>query len=74
MFGRMIPLAEPGNEIEREIACGHSKLAGIDAIVLKDDAGSMFPSLQETEGVRLLVPQAQMENAWGIPEERKTRG
>ena len=34
---------------------GHPKSAGIDAILSKDDAGGMLPSLQEAEGVSLLV-------------------
>ena len=70
MFEHMIHLADFKNEFEAEIACGHIKSAGIDAIVLKDDAGGMFPSLQGTEGVHLLVPQDQKENARRILEER----
>ena len=73
MFEHMISLAEFETEFEAEIACGHLKSAGIDAIVLKDDAGGMFPSLQGTEGVHLLVPQDQKENARRILEERKMR-
>jgi hypothetical protein len=74
MYEHMIPLAEFENEFEAEIARGHLKSAGIDAIVLKDDAGGMFPSLQETEGVHLLVQQDQKVNARRVLEERKTVG
>ena len=56
-----------------EIACGHLKSGGIGAIVLKDDAGGMFPSLQGTEGVHLLVPEEQKENARRILQEKKMR-
>ncbi len=73
MFEHMIPIAEFENEFEAEIACGHLKSEGIDAIVLKDDAGGMFPSLQGTEGVHLLAPQDQEENARRILEEQKMR-
>jgi hypothetical protein len=71
MFEHMIPVAEFANEFEAEIASGHLESAGIHAIILKDDAGGMFPSLQETEGVRLLVPQDQKENALRILEEKR---
>ena len=73
MFEQMVPIAEFENEFEAEIACGHLKSQGIDAIVLKDDAGGMFPSLQETEGVHLLAPQEQAEIARRVLEERKMR-
>jgi PAS domain S-box-containing protein len=55
------PIKDFENEFEAEIARGHLRSAGIDAILSKDDAGDMLPSLQETEGVSLLV----------LPEDRK---
>jgi hypothetical protein len=70
----MISVAEFENEFEAEIACGHLKSAGIAAIVLKDDAGGMLPSLQATEGVHVLVPHGQKEQALRILEEKKMRG
>ena len=73
MYEHMTAIAEFENEFEAEIVSGHLKSAGIDAIVLKDDAGGMFPSLQGTEGVHLLVPQEQKENARRILEETKMR-
>jgi hypothetical protein len=71
MFEHMVHIAEFPNELEAEIACGHLKSTGIEAIVLKDDAGGMFPSLQGTEGVRLLVPRDQQEKAKKVLEEHK---
>jgi|WetSurMetagenome_2_1015567.scaffolds.fasta_scaffold60504_3 hypothetical protein len=71
MYEHMIPLAEFDNELDAEIACGHLKSAEIDAIVLKDDAGGMFPSLQGTEGVHLLVPKDREEESRRILEENK---
>lgn len=70
MYEHMVHIAEFKNELEAEIACGHVKSAGIDAIILKDDAGGMFPSLQGTEGVRLLVPRDQQVNAKRILAEK----
>jgi hypothetical protein len=40
------------NALEAEIAKGHLAAAGIDASILKDDGGGMFPSLQQTGGVQ----------------------
>jgi len=51
------------NEIEAEIAKGHLEASGVLAFVMKDDAGGMFPSLQDAQGVRLVVPEAQREKA-----------
>lgn len=71
MFEQMIPIAEFENEFEAEIACGHLRSAGIEAKVLKDDAGGMFPSLQETEGVHLLVSPDQKVKALQTLEEKR---
>jgi Putative prokaryotic signal transducing protein len=40
--------------------------AGVKAIVLKDDAGGMEPHLQRTNGVRLMVNDADAERAGQI--------
>lgn len=70
MNEHMISLAEYENEFEAEIARGHLKSAGIDAIVSKDDAGGMLPSLQEAEGVSLLVRPGDVKRAGVILHER----
>jgi hypothetical protein len=51
------------NEIDAEIAKGHLKASGIQASIIKDDGGGMLPSLQNTEGVQLLVAEHQSEEA-----------
>ncbi len=56
------------NEIDAELAKGHLESAGIEAAIVKDDAGSMFPSLQETEGVQLLVSREDEDEARRILE------
>ena len=66
MNEHMISVAEFENELEAEIARGHLESAGIDAIVSKDDAGGMLPSLQETEGVSVLVLPGELKKAKAI--------
>ena len=71
MNEQMVSIAEFNNEFEAELACGHLKAAGIHTMILKDDAGGMFPSLQETEGVRVLVPQKEKEQARRTLDEKR---
>jgi Putative prokaryotic signal transducing protein len=61
------------NELDAEFAKGHLEAAGIDAAIVKDDAGSMFPSLQGTEGVQLLVARNDEERARRILVEKNTK-
>lgn len=70
MDEHIIHIAEFENEFEAEIAWGHLKSAGIEAIVLKDDAGGMLPSLQETEGVSLCVLPEDMKRAKAVLHEK----
>ena len=51
------------NEIEAQIAKGHLEASGISASIIKDDAGGMIPSLQDAQGVRLVVAEGQKEKA-----------
>jgi hypothetical protein len=51
------------NEIDAEIAKGHLEASGISASIIKDDGGGMFPSLQNVDGVQLLVAEAEGEEA-----------
>ena len=65
-----VVVAEFENELEAELAIGHLKAAGIEAHLVKDDAGGMFPSLQQTEGVRVLVDEAHRQEAEKILHEK----
>ncbi len=58
-----VVVGEYENEIDAEIAKGHLAASGISAVIFKDDGGGMFPSLQNTDGVQLLVSEAQGERA-----------
>jgi putative signal transducing protein len=43
------------NRIEAEMAAGLLESEGVPALVMADDAGGAYPSLQFVRGVRLLV-------------------
>lgn len=58
------------NAFDAEIAKGHLAAAGIDASILKDDGGGMFPSLQQTGGVQLVVAKTQEKKARAILQEK----
>lgn len=57
------------NEIEAEIAKGRLESSGIPAFIIKDDGGGMLPSLQNAEGVQLLVAETQSMEAKKILQE-----
>ncbi len=63
MEENQVVVGEYENEIDAEIAKGHLEASGIPASIIKDDGGGMFPSLQNTEGVQLLVAETQREKA-----------
>jgi hypothetical protein len=63
-------IATFSNDIEAEIAKGHVESAGIEALVINNDAGGMLPTLQETEGVKLLVSRSDAIEAKRILRER----
>jgi hypothetical protein len=58
-----VVVAEYENEIDAEIAKGHLEASGIPAFIIKDDGGGMLPSLQDAQGVRLVVAETQREKA-----------
>jgi hypothetical protein len=70
MGNSQVVVGKFGNEIEAEIARGHLQSAGIRAIVIKDDVGGAFPSLQGPEGVRLTVEESDAEKAKKILKEK----
>jgi hypothetical protein len=56
-----VVVGEYENEIDAEIAKGHLKSSGIESSIIK--GGGTLPSLQNTEGVQLVVEKSQCENA-----------
>jgi hypothetical protein len=65
---KQVVVGEYETEIDAEIAKGHLKASGITSIIIKDDGGGMLPSLQNTEGVQLLVAETHEEKARKILE------
>jgi hypothetical protein len=63
MKEKQVVVGEYENEIDAEIAQGHLASLGITASIIKDDVGGMFPSLQNTDGVQLVVAEIQEEAA-----------
>jgi hypothetical protein len=63
MEEKQVVVGEYENEIDAEIAKGHLEASGIPASIIKDDGGGMLPSLQNAEGVQLLVAESQREKA-----------
>lgn len=63
MKEQRVVVGEYENELDAEIAKGHLTASGIPAFILKDDGGGMLPSLQDTEGVQLVVSESQKEKA-----------
>jgi hypothetical protein len=61
MKEKQIVVGEYENEIYAEIAKGHLESSGITAFIIK--GGGMVPSLQNTEGVQLVVIETQSEKA-----------
>jgi hypothetical protein len=51
------------SEVDAEIAREYLRIHGIDAFIRSDDAGHMLPSLQGTQGVRLMVASVDEEKA-----------
>jgi len=68
MEPNQVVVGEYDNEIDAEIAKGHLEASGISASIIKDDGGGMFPSLQNVDGVQLLVAETQGEEAKKILE------
>jgi len=74
MQERQVVVGDYENEIDAEIAKGHLEASGISASIIKDDVGGMFPSLQDAQGVRLLVAEGQKEKAERILTDVPEKG
>jgi hypothetical protein len=58
------------NELDAEIAKWHLEAEGIEAYIIKDDAGGMFPSLQQPAGVQLLVSETRLAEAMKLLRQK----
>jgi uncharacterized protein YecE (DUF72 family) len=69
MSGELVVAKTFYNEYEAQIAKSKLEALGIDAMVVKDDAGGMEPQLQITEGVKVYVREDDLIVAQEILEE-----
>ncbi len=72
MKHRQVVVAEFRNEIDAEIAKGHLASEGIEASIIKNNVGGMFPALQYTEGVQLSVAETDEKKARTIIKPKQT--
>ncbi len=63
MRKKQVVVGDYENELDAEIAKGHLEASGVPASIFKDDGGGMLPSLQNAEGVQLVVDEDQKEKA-----------
>ena len=59
------------NDLNAEIAKGHLEAEGIQANIVKDDAGGMLQSLQQTGGVQLMVDEELLTKAKAILRKKR---
>jgi hypothetical protein len=70
MEEKQVVVGEYENEIDAEIAKGHLQALGIAASIIK--GGGMLPSLQNAEGVQLVVAETQSVKARKIIQEHSS--
>jgi hypothetical protein len=61
-----ISVATYSNEIQGELAQATLAAAGIESFLQYEDTGHMMPSLQQSEGVKVLVDPVNLEEAKAI--------
>ncbi len=63
------------NEVEAELAQATLAAAGIESFLKYEDSGGMLPSLQESEGIKVLVDQKNLMEAKAVlTEEANEQG
>lgn len=67
---QVVVIQVEGDETKARIEAGFLQSNGIDARIAEDDAGDQLPSLESTQGVRILVPADQAEFARKLLDER----
>lgn len=66
MRKKQVVVGDYESELDAQIAKGRLEASGISASIMKDDGGGMLPSLQNAEGVQLIVAENQKEKAMKI--------
>ena len=57
------------SRIEAEIARGYLKSQGINAIILADDGGQMYPSINIVRGIKLMTDPRYLQKARELLED-----
>jgi len=65
----LVPVYKASSSTQAIIICNLLREAGIEAEVRTDDANGLFPSIDLTEGVDVLVDEAQVADANALLEE-----
>jgi hypothetical protein len=65
----LVPVYKASSSTQAVIICNLLKGAGIEAEVRTDDANGLFPSIDLTDGVDVLVDQSQVAEANSLLEE-----
>ena len=73
MAKEQVIVGEYENELDAEIAKGHLEASGIHASIIKDDGGGMLPSLQNADGVGLVVAKTEKDKAKRILQAKSYR-
>ena len=72
MPNQRVVITEFYTEIEAQIAQSMLGEFGIETYIIKDDAGGMYPFLQLTSGVKLVVDENLAEEALMILEKNES--
>ena len=65
----LVPVYKASSSTQAIIICNMLREAGIEAEVRTDDANGLFPSIDLTEGVDVLVDQSKVADAEAVLEE-----
>jgi len=63
MSDELVVLRVEYEETKARIEIGYLQSCGIEAQLLEDDAGDQLPQLESIQGVKILVPRSQAEEA-----------
>ncbi len=73
MSDNLVVVRVENEETRARIAIGFLQSNGIDARILEDDLGDQIPALEGTLGVKILVPEDQLELARKLLEEQESQ-
>jgi hypothetical protein len=59
----LVVVKEVTQRLEADTVAAFLRSKGLDAVVNADDVGGEIPSLDQTRGVRVLVPESEAEEA-----------